>query len=281
MRSRRSLKSAVDAGLWISILITYLLNCSFPTESTYKQKDIPAQIEKICQEEYNLKVITKSSYNTLWIYVPLPNLLHKEFGINKEKFLDEEIINKLRNILITVGRVFLSADNPPEFYCLLASDINIGIDYILIGNTLDIKKSYVGFIPWPEANRRYIIKIELNPEAISDETGTHLKPYPIKLEDFLAQQIAQRISMHFQHEELKKYFQVEKVTGTFSDDTFIFEYAIKKVKDSKFKIDDEIISIVSYVLNSYEFDKFLMVEIKDLLSDNKTILSKARIKEIK
>ncbi|MCM8799171.1 MAG: hypothetical protein NC900_00355 [Candidatus Omnitrophica bacterium] len=281
MKLKRSLKNTVKAGLCLSILIYFFISCHFPFEPTYRQSEIANQIEKICQEEYNLKVITKSSSNTLWIYAPLPRIIHRDFGIDKEKFLDEEMIDKLRNILITIGRVFLSADKPPEFYCLLASDINIGIDYTLVGNTLDIKKSYAGFIPWPESNRRYVIRIELNPEAIADETGSHLKPYDIKLEEFLAQQIAQRIGMRFQEEELKKYFQVERVSGNFSDDSFIFEYAIKKMKESKFKIEDEIIKIINYVLNSYEFDRYLMVEIKDMLSGSKTVLSKARIKEIK
>jgi len=243
--------------------------------------EIAHQIEKICQEEYNLKVITKSSSNTLWIYAPLPRIIHKDFGIDKEKFLDEEMVDKLRNILITVGRVFLSAENPPEFYSLVASDINLGIDYTLIGNTLDIKKSYAGFIPWTEANRRYVIKVELNLKALGDQTGEHLDPYDIKMEDFLTQQITQRIGMRFQDEELKKYFQVEKVNGNFNKDTstFEFEYAIKKLIESKVKVEDEIIKIISYVLNSYEFDRFLMVEIKDLNSQNKIIFGKAKIKQ--
>jgi len=279
MRLRPSLKNTGKVGLCFSIVPFFLISCSLSYEPTYKQADIPHQIEKICQEEYNLKVITKSSYNTLWIYAPLPRIIHKDFGIDKEKFLDEEVIDKLRNILITVGRVFLSAENPPEFYGLVASDINIGIDYTLIGNTLDIKKSYAGFIPWNEANRRYVIKVELNPNALGDQNGKHLNPYDIKMEDFLAQQISQRIAMRFQDEELKKYFQIEKINGNFSEDTFSFEYAIKRLADSKIKIEDEIIKIISYVLNSYEFDRFLMVEIKDLNSQSKIVFSKAKIKQ--
>ncbi|MCM8792273.1 MAG: hypothetical protein NC826_03895 [Candidatus Omnitrophica bacterium] len=280
MRLKLSLKNTVRAVLWFSIS-TIFLKCSFPTEPTYKKKEIAKKIEEICQREYNLKVITKSSHNTLWIYTPLPRLLHNNFGIDKEKFLDEEVTNQLRRIIITIGRVFLSADTPPEFYGIIASDINIGIDYILIGNTLDIKKSYAGFLPWPEANRRYLVKMEINPEAISDETGDHINPYDIKLEDFLTQQIAQRITMRFQDEELKRYFQADKVSGNFDNETFIFEYKIKKLKDSKFKIEDEIIKIISYVLNSYEFEKYLNVEIKDVYSNNKIILSKAKLKGIK
>jgi len=279
MKLKRSLRNTAKIVLHFSLLLFFLTSCSLSYEPTYKQEDIPHQIEKICQEEYNFKVITKSSSNTLWIYAPLPRIIHKDFGIDKEKFLDEEVIDKLRNIIITVGRVFLSAENPPEFYGLVASDINIGIDYTLIGNTLDIKKSYAGFIPWNEANRRYVIKVELNPNALGDQNGKHLNPYDIKMEDFLAQQISQRIAMRFQDEELKKYFQIEKINGNFSEDTFSFEYAIKRLADSKIKIEDEIIKIISYVLNSYEFDRFLMVEIKDLNSQNKIVFSKAKIKQ--
>jgi len=276
MRLKPFLKNTGKLALYLNFLII-LTSCSFPSEPTYKQQNIPYQIEKICKEEYNLKLVTKLFQNTLWIYAPLPRIIHKDFTINKDKLIDEEVIDKLRNILITIGRVFLNADNPPEFYCLVATDINLGIDYTLIGNTLDIKKSYAGSIPWPEANRRYLIKIEVNPEGIGDETGKHLNFYSAKMEEFLAQQIAQRISMRFQEEGLKKYFQIEKVKGTFNEDVFMFEYAIKKTDASKINIEDEIINIISYVLNSYEFNKFLMVEIKDLISGNKTILSRAKI----
>jgi hypothetical protein len=283
MKLKPYLRSLANLVLCLSLLSLslYVCSCSTQIEPTYKEKDIPSFVKQICKEEYQLDVTTQETPNTLWIYAPLPKIIHKDFGKNKDKFLDEEMAEKLRNMLTTIGRVILSADKTPEFYCLVASDINIGIDYILTGNALDIKKSYAGFIPWPEANRRYVIDVRLNTEAISDTTGSHIQPYEIKMEDFLARQIAQRIHIYLQEEENKKYFQVEKMAGSFYEDTFSFEYAIKQLQPPKIDIKKEMLNIASYVMQTYEFDKFLMVEIKDLNSQDKLLVSRARLKELK
>ena len=237
------------------------------------------EIAKKNNKEYNLEVITERTNNTLWIYAPLSKILHKDYGIKEDKIFDEEMTDKLRNILTTMGRVLVSSDRTPEFFALLASDINLGLDYTIIGNVMDIKKSYAGFIPWPEVNRRYVMKFEVDPEAIQDTTGKHLKAYDIRLEDFLAEQIAQRITVQFQEESLKKYFKLEKSQGRFSNDRFIFEYLIKEILKPVKKINtlQEILDVISYCIRTYEFDKFAFVEIKDLLSGDKLILNKEEV----
>lgn len=285
MRLKQYLRNLVNPVRRVSpllLLSLFIFGCSNQIEPTYKEKDIPYHVSKICKEEYKLDVITKSAPNTLWLYAPLPRIMHKQYGIEKDKFLDEEIVEKLRNILTTIGRVILSADRSPEFYCLVASDTNeIGIDYVLIGNALDIKKSYAGFIPWTETNRRYVIEVKLNPEALSDAEGKHIQPYEIKFEDFLAKQIAQRFYATLQEEKIKKYLEIEKITGSFSERTFYFEYAIKQQEPQKLDLKQELLNILSYVIQTYEFDDFIMAEIKDLNSQDKLVISKARLKEIR
>jgi len=260
-------------------LIIFIFGCSSPIEPTYKEKDLPDAVKKICKEEYNLEVITERTNNTLWIYAPLSKILHKDYGIKEDKIFDEEMMDKLRNILTTMGRVLVSSDRTPEFFAILASDINLGLDYTIIGNVLDIKKSYAGFIPWPEANRRYVMKFEVAPEAIQDTTDKHLKAYDIRLTDFLAEQIAQRITVQFQEESLKKYFKLEKSQGRFSNDRFIFEYSIKEIlkPDKKINTFQEILDVVSYCIRTYEFDKFAFAEIKDSLTGDKLILNKEEV----
>lgn len=167
MRLKPSLKNLVKAALLFNLaLYLNLAGCQSQIEPTYKEKDIPYLVKQICKDEYRLDVTTKRTATTLWIYAPLTKILDKEYGIKEDKIFDEEMLDKLRNILTTIGRVLISSDYTPEFFALLASDINIGIDYIVIGNVLDIKKSYAGFLPWTEANRRYVIKLKLDPKAI-------------------------------------------------------------------------------------------------------------------
>ena len=282
MRLRRFLKNSVKPGLLFSLFSCLILSgCANPFEPTYKEKDIPYLVKKICKEEYNLEVSTKRTPTTLWIYAPLSKILHADYGIKADKIFDEEMVNKLRNILTTVGRVLISSDNTPEFFALLASDIKLGLDYTLIGCVLDIKKTYAGFIPETEANRRYVIRFKISPEAINDTTGVHLKAYDIKLPDFLAEQINQRIGSNFQGEDRKKYFRVEKSEGKFSDGIFTIAYAINQIAqpDKKIDIKKEVLDIITYCLKTYEFKEFLMLEVTDLNTADKLVLSKAAIWE--
>jgi len=281
MRLKLSLKNLIKAALLFNLLI-FLISfsgCQNELESTYKEKDIPFIVKKICKEEYGLEVTTQRMPTTLWIYAPLKQILDKEYGIKEGKLFDPEMLDKLRNILTTIGRVLISSDNTPDFFALTASDINLGVDYTIIGNTLDIKKSYANFIPWTEANRRYVIRLALEPKAIGDSTGEHLTAYDVQLPDFLAEQMAQRIAAKFQEEEWKKYFKVDKAQGKFANNGFSIEYSISQggLPDKKIDIKTEILNIIAYCIKTYEFKDFAQVELTDLTKQDKLILGRAVI----
>lgn len=280
MKSRLSLKNLTKSALlFVSLFSTLISGCTCPVEPTYKGKEIPQIVKKICKEEYGLEVTTQRTANTLWIYAPVEQILHKDYGKDENKIFDEKLVEKLRNLLLTIGRVLISSDNTPQFFALLVSDINLGIDYTISGNMLDIKKSYAGFIPEEEANRRYVVKFIPSPEAIGDKTGLHFTPYDITMPDFLKEQIAQRIAAHFQNEELKKYFKVDKSDGKFEDGVFSFEYTIEEIAKPKTKIKEknEILKIIAYCLKTYEFTDFSGISIKDLRTDEKLNYTKTEI----
>jgi hypothetical protein len=280
MRLKPSLKNLTKSVLLLVSLSTLLLSgCSCPLEPTYKEKDITLNIKKICKEEYNLDITTQKTGNTLWVYAPVDQILHKDYGKDQSKIFDEKMVDKLRNILITIGRVLISTDNPPQFFALLVSDINLGIDYTIIGNILDIKKSYAGFIPEEESNRRYVVRFSVSPESIGDKTGFHFIPYDITFTEFLKEQIAQRIATKFQNEEMKNYFKVDKSEGKFKDGVFEFEYSIESIAKpkTKIKLRNEILKIIAYCLKTYEFNDFLGISIKDLRSNEKLNFTKDEI----
>lgn len=281
MKSKPSSKNSAKCGPLFSLLvfILFLNGCSGKIEPTYKEKEIPYYVKKLCKDEYNLNVTTQRRGATLWIYAPLSKILHKEFGMKEDKVFDEEITDKLRNILNTVGRVLISSDNTPNFFVLVASDINIGLDYTMLAYVEDIKKSYAGFIPWTEANRRYVIKFNIEPQALADRTGRHLKPYDIKLPDFLAEQITQRIAAQFQDEHKRRYFKVEKSAAAFNNGVFTFEYSINRISkpDKETNIEEEILNLIAYCLKSYDFKDFSGLELIDLVNQTKTVLSAAAV----
>ncbi|MDD5432951.1 MAG: hypothetical protein PHO70_08240 [Candidatus Omnitrophica bacterium] len=280
-RLKRYLKNLVKPALLFSAISFLLILGCFDSniQPTYKEEDIPYLVKKICKDEYSLDVTATRTPTTLWIYAPLDKLLHKDYGVKEDKFFDDEITEKLRNIITTTGRVLISSDNAPEFYAILASDIQSGIDYTMIGNVMDIKKSYAGTIPMMEANRRYVVDFKAAPEAIGDLTGNHLKGRNITLPVFLAEQIAQRISFRFQDEWLKDYFKVESSTGKFGKYTFKIEYEITQIKKppKKIIIKNEVLDIIAYCLKTYDFKDFSMVEVTDLATKERSDLSKAVI----
>jgi len=271
------------APLLVSLLSLILLaGCSGEIKPTYKEKDIPEIIKKICKEEYGLDVSTQRIGSTLWIYAPMDKLLHKEYGIKEDKIFDDGMLDKLRNILTTVGRVLISSDNTPEFFALVYSDIKLGIDYTMIGSVLDIKKSSADFIPWNEANRRYVVKFKISPESINDTTGFHFIPYDITITEFLADQIAQRIGAQFQEEEIKDNFKVEKSEGKFSDGVFYISYSITQVSKPKHKINirKEMLNTAAYCLKTYEFKNFTGVTLIDLVTQERVDYDRKEVLEI-
>jgi len=270
---------AKPALVLVSVISFFLSGCSGKIEPTYKEEDIPYIIRKICQEEYNLDVTTQRTHNTLWVYAPMDKMLSKDYGIKEDKIFDEEIMDKMRNILTTIGRVLISSNNTPEFFALVVSDINVGIDYTMIGYVLDTKKSYADFIPWPEANRRYVIKFNIAPSAVGDTTGLHFTPYDIDMPDFLSEQIAQRISARLQDDGLKKYLKVEKCEGKFENGVFSFDYSVTEIAKPKTKIaiKEEMLKIITYCLKTYEFRSFSGVVLTDLNTFEKTDLNKTAI----
>jgi len=280
-RLKLSSKNSVKFALLLFSFFLYinLSGCQKPLAPTFKEEDIPELVKQICKDEYKLDVITERTETTLWIYVPLSKILDKDYGVKEGKILDEGMTDKLRNILSTIGRVVLSSNKTPEFFALWASDINIGLDYIIMGNVLDIKKAYAESLPFTELNKRYVMKFNVNPEAIQDTTGRHLKPYNITLPDFLTQQMVQRMSVQFQEEALKKYFKVEKVDGIFNNNVFILEYSIKPLAkpDKTIDVMKEILNTVTYCIKIYEFQDFSWVEINDLVTQDKIVLNKADI----
>jgi len=240
---------------------------------SYKEADIPGAIKKICLEEYKLNVVPTRVGDTLWVYAPQQRLLHAEFGKNPEKVFDEELLNKARNILTSISRVLISSDKAPEFFVLVLSDINIGLDYSLTVDILDIKKSASGGIPWNEANKRYVLGFEQAIMAIGDTTGKHLKLYDIKLPEFLSRQIVQRVRMLFQEERIKNYFSLKDASAGFQNNIFTFEYSMVKKAESpkKMNISKDIFYNIAYCFKSYDFKDFSRVEIKDLLGDESAV----------
>lgn len=269
-RLRQSLPNTVRANICKIIILSLFLPSCKPIQPTYKERDIQEAIKNICQKEYDFSVKTFWIGKTIWVYLPLERLLNEKIQ------WDEETLERINSVSLTVSRVLLSSDKPPDFYCIIASDTaQFGADYTIYGWVPDIVQYQLEFISRDDFLNRIVRKAEINPKALEDEEGKHLKIFDLKLAQFLAEQIAQRIGIKFSEEELE----VNESKGTFTDDTFKFEYDISEEKGIDLK--REILKIISYVIRNYDFKDFLLVEIQDLRTKDRTVLSREALREIR
>lgn len=275
-------KSKTQSRLILILILAATLFASScqPIKPTYTKEKIVESITSLCQEEYNIEPKVWLLGETVWIYIPLPHL------ITKEVKWDKEVAEKINKVIMGASRVLLSMKPRPQFMVVVASDTQeYGIDYTMITWIPDIVKFQLQFISRDEFARRNVIKIEENAKALFDTEGNHIKKKEIRMGDFLAGQIAQRIYTKFGLDpKFKDYFKVENSNAIFEEETFRINASIKQIKtppQGSIDIQKEIIKIIAYVIREYDFKDFLLVEVKNSVSNEKSIFSRAALMEFR
>jgi len=289
MKLKPYLKNSANPALLFNLSLILLLfsSCSANIEPTYKEKDIPFHIQKICKEEYGLNVTTRLVGSTLWVYAALPRIIDKDYAVTKDKIFDDQMNDKLRKIMTSIGRVLVSSDRAPEFYCLVISDTQErGLDYTLIGSVMDMKKSYAGFIPWAETNNRYVRKLENAPLALGDSKGEHVRPYDISLPEFITLQISQRIADRFREADLKYLYQVNSIDIQFTPTTLIINADIipQELRLGSMENNDltkQSLRIVALVTRAYDFRDYINVEINDIKNGRRKIFNRTAVEAVR
>jgi hypothetical protein len=269
----------------ISCLIS---SCSYSTTPTYLKENIDEAVKDICRNEYKLDVKTKLVGSTLWIYLPLENIVVKSDKPEKyvERFLiennktdlqkevlkieylirpikeqekyqdlnyDKKVMERINNIWQALRRVLFSMEESkrggPQFFCLVVADIKNGFQIKEVFYYLDIKKVSYGFISRDEYQHRTIQDTEVLPGIVGDKEGLHLNYRDISLEEFIVAQIQHRIRLKFQRPEIGKNADIDK----------------------------EILKIIVYTIKTYEFKDFSSVELNNLFTNNKIVLNQAAI----
>jgi len=288
MKLRQFLKNLAKNGLKLFILACLIGGCSSSTTPTYLKEDIDKAIQDICRKEYKIDIKAKLVGQTVWIYLPLQDIVTKSdkpekyierFSIehNSENFKDGElkleyairavpeqekyqevkfdksIIEKMNNVWKALRRVLFSMEQikkgGPQFFCLVLADIKNGFEISEIFYYLDIKKVSYEFISWTEYQHRAIQDTVVSPRIIGDKEGSHLDYRDIPFEEFISKQIQHRIKLKFQKPEV----------------------------DKNVDIDKEILKIVVYTLKMYDFKNFSVVELNNMLTNNKIFLNEAAV----
>lgn len=261
----------------LALLSCLLLSGCLSIEPTYTKEKIVEHITTLCQKEYQVAPRVWLLGETVWVYIPLPRLISKDIQ------WDKEMLDRINKVMMGASRVLLSMKPRPQFLVMVASDTQeYGIDYTAITWIPDIVKFQLEFISRDEFSRRNIIQIKENISAISDTEGNHIEKKEIKMPDFLAEQIAQRIRLKFMQEpEFKDYFKLTSASAVFVGDTFKINTDITQIKTPPKPIDiqREILKIVAYVIKEYDFKDFLLAEVENVASGEKSLFSRLALKK--
>ncbi|MBI4707466.1 MAG: hypothetical protein HY761_06025 [Candidatus Omnitrophica bacterium] len=277
-------------GLIFSLtLLVFLCGCSASTKPTYQIENIAADLERICKDEYKIDIKAKQVGSTLWIYMPVENILIKsdkpekyteKFAIEKntnnsfkdnalkvdyaikaisdtEKTQDykynKDISEKINDVWVALRRILFSLEcekiNEPKFFCMAIADIKNGFILKETFFGLDIKKVSYQYISMTEYQHRSIQDMDILPQVIGDKDAKNFDFKEVTMEDFLAKQIEQRIRLKFQKPEVNKDADIDK----------------------------EIIKIIAHTLKTYGFKDFDYIELNNNISNNKITLNQGAI----
>ena len=288
MRLKPSSRSLAKTALKIIPFILFLSACSSSTTPSYLKEDITQAVKDISKKEYKLDLVTKLLGNTLWVYLPLEDIIKKpdkpekykeRFLLeDKKNFLYEEVLKvtynikptpekekeqevsidkkvneKIFNVLQVIRRVLFCIDSSKEkkpfMFCIVTADIKNGFEIRQIFHLMDLKKLSYGFISQTEYQHRIIQDTAVDLEIVGDRQGDHLDFHDISMEEFIADQIQSRIKFKFQKPEV----------------------------EANADIDKEVLKIVAYTLDIYGYRDFKLVEITNEATGTKNILNQAAI----
>ncbi len=280
-----SSKNLVKLAAKILIALFFLCGCSSSISPTYLKETAALAIQHICKTEYKIKIKARTVGSTLWLYMPVENIISKSdkpekskecFAIKKntgqfkdgilnlnyyiesipeteklqEIIFNKDAMEKANRVFRVISRVILSMDRTrkqPEFFCFIVADTQTGILLKQTFYYLDIKKVLYQFISQTEFQHRNVQDTEMALEAIGNKEGLNINYRDITMQDFIANQIRHRISLKFQKPEVGKNADIDK----------------------------EIIKIVVNTAQIYDFKDFLNVELVNLLTNKRISLSPA------
>ncbi len=261
--------------LWILVLSLWVSGCG----PTYPRDTLSDSLVQLCRKEYGVDVTVKRVGNTLGVHVPLEKLFDSTLQLSPEV-----VGNQLNSVVLSTSRVVLSTNDPPDFYVIVAQDTRIpGIELKLIRYVQDIRRLHYYDISRSEFDKRGLFELGLGLGIFRDKKGEDFFLEEVRLEDFLARQMAHRIRSGVgEDERLRGKIELRSAAGEFmSYPSFRAEQPLsgkfmlslemeKRSTDlwGEMKPEDEeriltlVLEVVLKVLRGYQFEGYDTVEIK-------------------
>ncbi len=261
-------------------VIIFLIFLSCGCAPTYPKEKAISSIVKMCRDEYGLTVIAKTDDNTMVVYTALGNLLDQNFS------LSPKASGQISNVMLVIQRVVLSTNAGIEFYTLTVVDKKIpSVEFNLTTYVKDVKRALTSDISRGEYYRRLARDLKLNLTNLVTEDTFSVKP--IKLPEFLAAQIANRIRYNL---EENKTLKLTGVYGEFKEKEEKFLLSLDannsnplvflSAEENK-KILKESFLVIDFVLRRYGFNDFKEIELKNLAGKEILRLKKEDLKKVR
>ncbi len=152
---------------------------------TYPSNIVPQSVERICRDEYKLDVSARVVGRTLGAFFYVDDILDDKGQIPKE------IHEQMGQIMQAVSRVSLSTDMPLEFCVVVIRDRKHQNELVVTRSVDDTKRANSDMIGVEESINRTLFG--QGKYQLTDENEKSFVLKEVTLEDFLAEQIAQRI----------------------------------------------------------------------------------------
>lgn len=262
--------------IFFSILLIFFSSCDI--SPTYSRKNIENIIADICKKEFNLDVKVWGIGDTVWIYIPLENL------IGSDNQIDKNVLEKMRLVNLSLERAILSMDKPPKFYSFVVSDIKNGIDAYSVGFIPDMIKARIDLISRNDMAERGVFLIFNNAKALGDSQGEHVIKYDMSMGEFISYLIKQDMEKKFNAKEIQDYIKVNDLRTKYYKGRLEidFDIMIKKYTEKLLYPFDEALSITKRVLGAYDYpSEITEVTINDVLNKKSRLYTRRALIEDK
>ncbi len=207
-------------------VVLFLSGCG----PTYPKAGMAQSVIQLCKKEYGADVSVQVVGKTIAVYLPLEKLLDSTLK------LSPEVGEKLDGVILATSRAVLSTDDPPDFYVVIAQDSRIpGVELRLTRYIQDIRRLNYGDLSRNEYTKRMLLDFGLG-FNLTPEGNKSIRPEEVKLEQFLATQIARRIKTALDEESsFKNIVEIKSVQGKFAPVNSATDWG-RKEKQGRFVI---------------------------------------------
>ena len=273
--SQKPYRGTRDEGRGTIILLlssfVFLLFSGCGPKYTYPANSVPKSIEDIDRKEYKIDSVARVVGKTVGAVVYLDSIVDAKGQVPKE------VHETMSKVMQTVTRVALSTNRPLDFCTVVIRDRLHGNELTITRSLDDTKRANAEVIGIEESiNRTVFGQGKYTPEV---ETQDSFVLKEVKLENFLTEQIVQRIRFSYSKENSQEENPKSTilVDGTFDNETdkrsFRFSMISIKSEDPK-KVILGVFKMINEVLKGYSFTAFDAVEVQDYLNRKKLVVDR-------